>query len=281
MRRLFPIVKRPGVLLVLLLLSVAGCERTDRFSLGTETSEPYYRQADQLKRQGRNQEALSAYLKVIEKRNEDAPESHLEAGLIYQQYLKDPILAIYHFRKYLELEPSSRQADLVRLRIDAATRDFARSLPARPMENQTLRLDLMTRIDELEKENARLREELAGVHPDAASAARDAEVTLIPVPESVPSAGSPRSPGSPPLSPPAPGEISVKLGPPRAQEPSAAAAKPPAGGRSHLVAQGETLYILAQRFYGNGAKWTVILEANRDILKNENAVRPGMTLKIP
>jgi len=82
-----------------------------RPSLGMETNEPYYRQGDQLKRQGRYQEALAAYLKVIEKRNEDAPESQLEAGLIYQQYLKDPIYAIYHFRKYLELEPNSRQAD--------------------------------------------------------------------------------------------------------------------------------------------------------------------------
>ena len=165
MRRLFRIVKMPALLPGLLLLLVMGCDRADRLALGTETSEQYFKQADQLKRQGRYQEALSAYLKVIEKRNEDAPESQLEAGLIYQQYLKDPIYAIYHFRKYLELEPGSRQADLVRQRIDAATRDFARSLPARPLDNQTLRLDLMARIDELQKENARLRDEVAGVHP--------------------------------------------------------------------------------------------------------------------
>ena len=190
MRRLLRIVKMPGVLLGLLLLIAAGCDRTDRLSLGTETSEPYYRQADQLKRQGRYQEALAAYLKVIEKRNEDAPESHMEAGLIYLQFLKDPIYAIYHFRKYLELEPNSRQADLVRLRIDAATRDFARSLPARPMENQTLRLDLMARIDELQKENASLREEIAGVHPGVLGSDGDSDVTLIPVPVSLPSTPS-------------------------------------------------------------------------------------------
>jgi tetratricopeptide (TPR) repeat protein len=279
MRRLLRIVKMPGVLLGLLLLIAAGCDRTDRLSLGTETSEPYYRQGDQLKRQGRYQEALAAYLKVIEKRNEDAPESHMEAGLIYLQFLKDPIYAIYHFRKYLELEPNSRQAELVRLRIDAATRDFARSLPARPMENQTLRLDLMARIDELQKENASLREEIAGVHPGVLGSDGDSDVTLIPVPESAASPGITLGPSFAP----APGNtVSVKPAPPSGKAPAVSAAKPPpAGGRTHIVAQGETLYIIAQHYYGSGAKWPAILDANRDVLKNENAVHPGMTLKIP
>ena len=279
MRRLFRIVKMPGVLLGLLLLLATGCDRTDRLSLGAETSEPYYRQADQLKRQGRYQEALSAYLKVIERRNEDAPESHLEAGLIYQQYLKDPIYSIYHFRKYLELEPNSRQADLVRLRIDAATRDFARSLPARPMENQTLRLDLMARIDELQKENTRLRDEIAGAHPGGPVAGGDSEFTMIPVPESAPSPGITQRPLFDPASA---GAVSVKPATPPVTAPPAAAAKPPStGGRTHVVAQGDTLFKIAQRYYGSGAKWPAILEANRDVLKNENAVRPGITLKIP
>ena len=279
MRRLLRIVKIPGILLGLLLLVAAGCDRADRLALGTETSEPYYRQADQLKRQGRYQEALSAYLKVIERRNEDAPESHLEAGLIYQQYLKDPIYAIYHFRKYLELEPTSRQADLVRLRIDAATRDFARSLPARPMENQTLRLDLRARIDELQKENDRLRDEMAGAHPGAPAAGGDSEITLVPVPESAPSPAMTQSPGSD--SSPAI-VFSLRPAPPGTQAPAASAAKPPtAAARTHVVVQGDTLFKIAQHYYGSASKWTVILDANRDVLKDGSAMRLGMTLKIP
>jgi len=272
------IVGLPWALLWLALLLLAGCDGSDRLALGTESNEPYYRQGDQLKRQGRYQEALSAYLKVIEKRNEDAPESHLEAGLLYQQYLKDPIYAIYHFRKYLELEPNSRQADLVRQRIDAAMRDFARTLPARPLEDQTLRLDLMSRIDELQKKNDELKEEIARLNHGAAEAGGDAGAVMIPVPE--------------PAQPPAASHASLfNLPPPelpaaRPARPSdraaSVSAKPsPNAGRTHVVAQGETLSKIALHYYGSRARWHEILEANRDQLKNENAVRPGMTLKIP
>ena len=48
-----------------------------------------------------------------------------------------------------------------------------------------------------------------------------------------------------------------------------------------MVIQGDTLYKIAQRYYGSGSRWPEILEANRDVLKNENAVRPGMELRIP
>jgi nucleoid-associated protein YgaU len=70
---------------------------------------------------------------------------------------------------------------------------------------------------------------------------------------------------------------------PPARQPAAppAASPPPGAGRKHVVAKGDTLYKIAQRYYGNGAKWPEILEANRDQLKNENAVRPGMELRIP
>ena len=243
MPRLFRVLELPGALLWLSLLLLAGCDGADRLALGTETNEPYYRQADQLKRQGRYQEALTAYLKVVEKRNEDAPESHLEAGLIYQQYLKDPIYAIYHFRKYLELEPNSRQADLVRQRIDAAMRDFARTLPARPLEDQTLRLDLMGRIDDLQKQNLDLKEEIARLHQGATDPGGDSGTVMIPVPESAP--------------PPAVTRNSLFNSPPAAaaarpvqplERPVAPAAKPPpAAGRTHVVTQGETLYKAAEQ----------------------------------
>jgi tetratricopeptide (TPR) repeat protein len=110
-------------------------------------------------RQGREQEALAAFLRVIATRNDEAPESHLEAALLYQQQLKDPIAAIYHFRKYLELQPNSRQAVLVRQRIDAAKRDFARTLPAHPLEDASVKLEFMDQLERLQRENDDLKAE--------------------------------------------------------------------------------------------------------------------------
>jgi tetratricopeptide (TPR) repeat protein len=277
MRRLHHILKMPRALLWLSLIVLAGCDGTDRLSLGSETNEPYYRQGDQLKRQGRYQEALAAYIKVIEKRNEDAPESHLEAGLIYQQYIKDPIDAIYHFRKYLELEPNSKQAELVRQRIDAAMRDFARTLPARPLEDQMLRLDLMNRIDELQKQNIELKEEISRLNQGAKSTAGAPSDVLVPVPDSVPSPAVIHGSFGSPSAADAPAARPAQHG----AQPETPAAKPAPSGRTHVVTQGETLAKIAQRYYGSSARWHAILDANRDVLKDEKAVRPGMTLKIP
>jgi nucleoid-associated protein YgaU len=69
---------------------------------------------------------------------------------------------------------------------------------------------------------------------------------------------------------------------PATSQPANPPPKPlPTVGRRHVVSQGETLYKIAQRYYGSGSKWPQILEANRDVLTNENAVRAGMELKIP
>lgn len=272
MWRLLRTMNRFGGLLMLLLLLAAGCDRGDRATQGAEVDDPQYRRGQQLLKQGRNQEALGAFLKVVEKRGDDAPESHLEAGLLYQQYLKDPIAAIYHFRKYVELQPNSRQADLVRQRIEAATRDFARTLPAQPLENQAARLEFMARIDELQKENLQLKEQISGLLQGSSAGgapAASAEPAAV-----RPAARTPQlnlSLATPALRP--------TPAPPPARPPPANASS--AASRRHTVAQGDTLYKIAQRYYGSGAKWRDILEANRDVLKNENSVRPGMELRIP
>jgi tetratricopeptide (TPR) repeat protein len=277
MRRLWRTVNLSGGLLLLLFLA-AGCERGARLTLGAETDDPQYRRGQQLLKQGHNQDALGAFLKVIEKRGDDAPESHLEAGLLYQQYFKDPITAIYHFNKYIELQPNSRQADLVRQRKDAALREFARSLPAQPLESQAARLELMSRIDELQKENLQLKDEIATLRQGGAGptgprgAAAPAETT-----------STPATMRAPLFNPTLAGPAGAVVRPvPTARPPTTTAANSPAtSNRRHVVAQGETLYKIAQRYYGSGSKWPQILEANRDVLKNENAVRPGMELRIP
>jgi tetratricopeptide (TPR) repeat protein len=276
MRRLSRTLNLAGGLLWLLALLAAGCARSDRLSLGAETNDPQYRRGQQFLKQGRNQEALGAFLKVIEERRDDAPESHLEAGLLYQQHFKDPISAIYHFRKYLEVLPNSRQADLVRQRIDAAMRDFARSLPGQPLENQTARFELLGRIDQLQQENQKLKDELAALGQGGAAApARAAPASAASAPVTMRITGFNPSPAGP-------AGATVRPVPPSRQPAAAPASPPPAvAGRRHVVSQGDTLYKIAQRYYGSGAKWPEILEANRDQLKRENSVRPGMELRIP
>lgn len=43
----------------------------------------------------------------------------------------------------------------------------------------------------------------------------------------------------------------------------------------------DCLWVLAKRFYGNPRKWKVIYNANKDVIKDPNLIRPGWKLKIP
>ena len=270
-----------------------GCERGADAAAPAEADEPNYRQGQQLVRQGRNQEALSAFLKVIAKRGDTAPESHLEAGLLYLQQVKDPVAAIYHFRKYLELQPNSRQAALVKQRIDAATREFARTLPAQPLESQTERLDELELINRLQRENEQLRVELTSLRasPPTLTQSRIAlnpGATPAPTPGYVgvqaPSTYQPAEEDDSPVSlAPADGLAANHAAAVAAEEePTRPDTAPtPSAGRRHTVVKGDTLFSLAQKYYGNRSRWRDIYAANRDVMPNENALRLGMELRIP
>lgn len=246
-----------------------------------------------MKRGNRHQEALSAYLKVIEKRGDDAPESHLEAGLVYLHHIRDPIAAIYHFRKFLALRPNSAQAPLVRQRIDAAIRDFARTLPAQPVESQLQRVDLMAALDKVKLENDILKQQLADYQGGRESsvalgensvagrvaAARETNdfkisVDTLPTVRTRPPAPRPE-PSAPPAQPKAEANRSTAA-PTKAAPPTNRA-----GARRHIVKQGDTLSKLSQQYFGNRTRWRDIYQANRNVMKNDADLKVGMELVIP
>jgi LysM repeat protein len=58
-----------------------------------------------------------------------------------------------------------------------------------------------------------------------------------------------------------------------------AVAKP--SGQNYTVKRGDCLWNIAKRFYGNGAKYTTIYNANRSKIRNPNLIYPGQILWIP
>jgi tetratricopeptide (TPR) repeat protein len=277
-------------------LWLVGCGDS-RLSPTAETDEPYYREGDSLMRSGRRQEALTAFLKVIDKRGEDAPESHLNAGLIYQQYINDPLSAIYHFKKYLVLRSNSPQAPLVRQRIDAAIREFARTLPAQPLEGTEQRVDLVAALDQLKQENEQLKQQIADLRagreptepplpsggvPVTAKPSDQTRFTLNF--ETIPTVRVPPSRPEPtPVAKSLPSQAAKSV-PSVSSRPSQQPATSPAAhgaARKHAVQRGDTLSNLAQKYYGNRARWHDIYNANRKVMKNEGDLRAGMELVIP
>jgi len=277
--------RKSAVLLALATLWLgAGCGGGDRTPFAAETDEPYYRQGQQLKTQGRYSEALSSFLKVIEKRGGQASaESHLEAGLIYLNHIKDPIEAIHQFRSYLELQPNAKQAPYVRGQVDVAKREFARTLPAHPLEDQSIRFEMQDQVERLQRENEELKAELQsrGIAPvplmrtsrsvGSLPPVESSPITLAPLPGGTDSA----APSS--IAPAAPKPLFNAVGP--ATRPTASAQ---AGGRKHTIASGDTLYRIAVKYYGSGAKVEEIFNANRDVMRDKNTLpRVGTELKIP
>jgi nucleoid-associated protein YgaU len=49
----------------------------------------------------------------------------------------------------------------------------------------------------------------------------------------------------------------------------------------HEVKKGESLWKIAQHYYGDGSLYTKIFEANRDTLKDPNLIKVGQKLRIP
>ena len=57
-----------------------------------------------------------------------------------------------------------------------------------------------------------------------------------------------------------------------------------AGGKEAefvLVQSGDTLWGIAERAYGNGARYTEIFEANREVIEDPDLIFPGQKLRIP
>lgn len=64
--------------------------------------------------------------------------------------------------------------------------------------------------------------------------------------------------------------------------PSPAPLPPPAPPqRTYTIVSGDTLWAIAKRYYGNGALYTKIYEANKSIIKNPNLIYPGQKVVIP
>jgi len=280
-----PALPRACALLALaILLAGAGCGR-DNSALITETDEPFYRDGQQKEREGQTQAALADFLRVIVKRGDQAPESHLEVALIQQGY--DPVAAIYHFNKYIELEPNSRQVPNVRDLINTAKRNFARTLPlATPaMDGAAGQSDLLEQVNRLQRENDELKARIVSLRGEAAPAisshlladgsgasAPSAVAAPVPVPEAPEAVMAPVAP-----EPPAPAPVAAAARPRPAPAPPARTDHP----RTYIVQPHDNLYAIARKVYGRGtqAKVQAILEANH--LSSGSALKPGMELKMP
>ena len=56
-----------------------------------------------------------------------------------------------------------------------------------------------------------------------------------------------------------------------------------AGGESefYTIVKGDSLWKIAKKYYGDGNKYPVLFEANREVIKDPDLIYPGQVIRVP
>lgn len=71
------------------------------------------------------------------------------------------------------------------------------------------------------------------------------------------------------------------LKPPTPTPPRKPTTPPAPKPRTHTVVWGDTLWGISRKFYGDGAQWRKIYNANKDKIKNPDLIYPGQVFTVP
>ena len=216
---------------------------------GIEENDSAYDRGRAHLRQGNEEEALDEFLSVT-RRIVQSPQSHIEVGRLLMKLdsRRDPVAAIYHYRRFLQLSPESKEAATVEQLIVTAEREIIRKLPGEPYVEHLEALGLR-------EENNRLKRELSDMRVRLGLPLETTDTVQSP------SASTPSASPAVPLVPAKPPEPSVP--------------------RTHVVQQGDSLYAISRKFYGDSAHIDLIFNANRDVLINKRSLKIGQKLRIP
>lgn len=241
---------------------ISGCDPSHRGNRVSECEEKHFLRGQQLLKEGRKDEALEAFLKVISNRI-DAPESHLEVGYLELDYMHDPISAIYHFRQYLEYTPESDRTRAVKQLIETAQKEFARQLPGSNsfQDSDSGRVDLMKLLKEAREENVQLKKQLMLVRNQLEQYEKKEGVANLSL-----NTGQPYKT----VSGNGIGNGESFLSKQRKNQ-----------GPCYVVQTGDTLTKISQKVYGTSSKAMAIFEANKDILSSPNDLKVGQELLVP
>lgn len=149
-RRGFASVRSLAVLAI--LTAVVACSRNVSDMELAEKNDGLIQKASAFEREKDFESAMDVYYDVIDRDSRNAL-AHLYLGILLHDSRRDYIGAIYHYKQYLELRPSSEKKEMIGNRIRLAEIAFAGAVAGQDAQD--------ARISELEAENESLKTELA------------------------------------------------------------------------------------------------------------------------
>lgn len=292
----------PAVCGVILAVALGACSRGVDSLDENDFRDPLMRKAQSRIRQGDKDGAIRCLNKALERKPELA-QANLELALLYDDYKKDYVRAIYHYERYIELRPTAQKRGLIEDLIRKAKMSFVASLSDQYSETSK-------KLQALEEENNRLKVTLRKVRenlarracsadlfsPAAAGCANagqagpadrvksDAGVRAAGLSADSPWRSSPRKAGIP--AKPGVNPLSVEAG----REISGNAQSPPSvvldqalvsTSMTYCVQAGDTLSLIAAKVYNNPRKWRLIFDANSNTLSSPERLKSGQVLILP
>ena len=175
----------------------------------------------------------------------------------------------------------SKETESLSAQLTAANQSLAEKSSALATANSSL-ADARKTIDSATAELVATRDQLRQTQAQSAASAVEAQQlkTRLALVGNLPAGTSPSRPTAIP-------SVSIDL--PAATAPAVAAsatpsitkAEAPTGPRSHIVGAGDSLSRISKQYYGTSARWNDILQANKDVIRNPDALTLGTKLRIP
>ncbi len=243
------------------MLMFCSCDQSST----DEIRHPVFKKARNKRDDGKFSEAAKAfedYLKI----NPYSSKCHYELAMLYRDNLDEPVLAIYHFRQFLEMEPDTQDRKNIEAWIDAAEKEYYTQLKAKyPDDDTRQQLEQLKdrekryvqHLTRLRSENAYLKSQLGGkLNPQMV-------VDNLPLADNT----------------------AVKPAPIAEPAPAPVPAPPPASKKKELpdvyvVKSGDTLSKISKEYYGDIKYIKMIMDANKDTMSSES-LQIGQKIRMP
>jgi LysM repeat protein len=253
-------------MIALACVCLSGCTPSSSSSLDDER-EPHFLA-------GKNRVGTLDYKGAIEcfekalQINPKSASAHFELACLFDQKEVDPIAAIYHYDRYLQLRPNAENADLTKQRIMICKQAVAETVSLGPVtEKMQRQVEQVTEENKrLIDENKRLKEELQQWNGYAARLQTSTNPATTQTTASI-RATQPKTNNQPAVAVLAQAAL-VNTG----GAPSNAAAT----SRTHTVKAGDTPSLIARKY---GVKLDALMAANPNL--DSRHLRVGQVLHIP
>lgn len=237
------------------VIALSGCGKNSGSIEEREERDPNILSGQEYMDQG-NYEAAIQEFKLAMEQEPRMGRPHLDLATIYHNHVYNPIHAIYHYDRYLELRPDTEKKEFILEQRQKIFNQFAQTLVDNLPEVQNM---LKERNLLIQRNNELKRQLAAAIQKPTAPAS------------STPAASTPTT-----------GTSVTRTVPKSTATPTARTSGTAAPQHKiyHVVA-GDTLSKIATKFYGDSGKYDIIYEANKNMMRHAGDLKVGQTLVIP